>query len=294
MVIVRRLLVTGVMAVLCQAPMAAAEAVATHPKASLSAVEIQAEMAVLAPELQEAVKRSATSAQNLAADLLARRIIAEQARESGLEADPVVAARVRLAAERALYEAYMEQAATKAVDAKLVERQAKDEFRAFPEKYKKGEQVRARHILIGACKCAPEKAQERAEAILERLKAGESFEALAKAESEDPGSAKEGGDLGFFERGRMVPPFEEAAFALKAPGDLSGLVTSQFGIHIIRLEERKPAEKLSYDEARDALVSSIETKLKVAERTRILNPIRAPGAIAYDEEALGRAVAGKD
>lgn len=293
MVILRRLLVVGLMSV-CQSPMAAAEDVATHPKASVSSVEIQAEMAVLAPSLNDAVRRSTTSAQNLAADLLARRIIAEQARRDGLDADPIVAARVRLAAERALYEAYMERASEKVVAPALVERQARDEFRAFPDRYRRGEQVHIRHILIGACKCAPEKTRERADAILARLKAGESFEEIAKAESEDPGSAREGGDLGFFERGKMVPEFENAAFALKEIGELSGLVATQFGIHILRLEARKPPEKIAFEEVRDSLVSSIETKLKVAERTRILNPIRAPGAIAYDEEALGRAVAGKD
>ena len=79
-------------------------------------------------------------------------------------------------------------------------------------------------------------ARVRAEKLLERIKNGEDFGDLARGHSEDPGSAKEGGDLGFFERGVMVPGFEEVAFSLR-PGEVSDVVETQLGYHIIRLEE---------------------------------------------------------
>lgn len=271
-------------------PAGAAE-VARHAGQVLSDVEIQAEMAVLAPALREAVQGSEKSAENLAADLITRRTIAARAVAEGVDKDSVVAARVRLAAERALYEAYMEYATAKAVDPALVERLAREEYRAYPEKFRAGEQVRARHILIAACECAPEQARAKADAVLARVKAGESFEAVAEQESDDPGSAKKGGDLGFFARGKMVKPFEEAAFALSKPGEISDLVQSQFGYHIIRLEERKPAASQSFDEVKDALVESIATRMKAAERVKIIGPIREPGVIEIDAEALGKAVA---
>lgn len=78
----------------------------------------------------------------------------------------------------------------------------------------------------------------KAEEILRRARAGEDFAALAREFSEDPGSRTQGGDLGWFGRGAMVKPFEDAAFALK-PGELSGVVESQFGLHVIKLEERR-------------------------------------------------------
>jgi parvulin-like peptidyl-prolyl isomerase len=78
----------------------------------------------------------------------------------------------------------------------------------------------------------------KAEEILRRVRAGEDFAALAGQFSEDPGSRERGGDLGWFGRGTMVKPFEDAAFALK-PGEVSGIVESQFGYHIIKLEERR-------------------------------------------------------
>ena len=112
------------------------------------------------------------------------------------------------------------------------------------EKYfKKPESARASHILIGSDeKASPEdrkKAKEKAEAILKRVKAGEDFAALAKSDSTCP-SASQGGDLGNFSRGQMVPPFEKAAFALKK-GEVSEVVETQFGYHIIKLTEKQEA-----------------------------------------------------
>jgi peptidyl-prolyl cis-trans isomerase SurA len=81
-----------------------------------------------------------------------------------------------------------------------------------------------------------EKARKQAEELMARVKAGEDFAALAREYSEDPGSGSQGGDLGFFSRGTMVPEFEEAAFALK-PGEVSDLVQTKYGFHIIRTDE---------------------------------------------------------
>ena len=117
------------------------------------------------------------------------------------------------------------------------------------------DQVHARHILITAGKpespdapsAAPtdaDKAQARAKAeqVLKRARAGEDFAALAKQFSSDPGSKDKGGDLGWFAAGQMVPEFDKAAFALQA-GQISDIVESQFGFHIIKVEERRMGEK---------------------------------------------------
>jgi peptidyl-prolyl cis-trans isomerase C len=121
------------------------------------------------------------------------------------------------------------------------------------EKYfKKPESVRASHILIGVDeKTSPEdrkKAKEKAEAILQRVKKGEDFAALAKAESTCPSSAQ-GGDLGSFGRGQMVAPFEKAAFAMK-PGEISDVVETQFGYHIIKLTEKHEASTEKYQDVK--------------------------------------------
>lgn len=111
------------------------------------------------------------------------------------------------------------------------------------DKFKQGETVHASHILIGvpqnATPAQKAAAKATAEKVLKELKAGGDFAKLAKENSQDPGSAPNGGDLGFFPKGQMDPAFEKAAFGLK-PGATSGVVETQFGYHIIKVLERKP------------------------------------------------------
>jgi peptidyl-prolyl cis-trans isomerase D len=121
---------------------------------------------------------------------------------------------------------------------------------------------KASHILIKTDK-DPEAARKKAEDILARAKAGEDFAELAKEFSEDIISAKKGGDLGSFGPGRMVKPFEEALAALQ-PNDISELVESQFGLHIIKLHEKTEEVVKSFDEVHDGLLAQI--KKEQAER----------------------------
>jgi peptidyl-prolyl cis-trans isomerase D len=123
-------------------------------------------------------------------------------------------------------------------------------------------QARARHILIAAGPRASsaEKmaAKAKADDILNKLKAGGDFAALAKQYSEDPGSGAKGGELGFFSRGEMVKPFEDAAFALK-PGEY-GIAESQFGFHVIQVEESKPDHVDMPEAARAKIIEALRRK----------------------------------
>jgi peptidyl-prolyl cis-trans isomerase C len=119
------------------------------------------------------------------------------------------------------------------------------------DRFKQGETVRASHILIGMPQgSSPQQKQEarvRAQAVLKQLKGGAPFADVAKAQSQDPGSAQNGGDLGFFPKGQMTPAFEEAAFTLK-PGVVSGLVETPFGFHIIKVTEKRPPRTAPLEE----------------------------------------------
>ena len=121
-----------------------------------------------------------------------------------------------------------------------------------PDKFTKPDSAKASHILLGVDQkaSADEKkaAREKAEKLRKELVGGADFATLAKANSTCP-SSQQGGDLGFFGKGQMVPAFEKAAFALK-PGEISDVVETQFGYHIIKLTEKKAAEKVEFKEVK--------------------------------------------
>jgi peptidyl-prolyl cis-trans isomerase D len=132
-------------------------------------------------------------------------------------------------------------------------------------RYTAAEERRARHILIKADKAAApdvrQKAKARAEALLvEARKNPAGFAELAKKNSDDPGSAVQGGDLDFFGRGAMVKPFEDAAFAMK-PGEISNVVESDFGYHVIQLEAIRGGEKKPFEAVRAAIEDEVRQQL---------------------------------
>jgi peptidyl-prolyl cis-trans isomerase C len=138
---------------------------------------------------------------------------------------------------------------------KVSEADAKKFYAENSDKFKTSESVKASHILIGVdAKATPEakkKAKDKAMAIRKRVAGGEEFAKAAKAESTCPSSAS-GGDLGYFSKGQMTPPFEKAAFALK-PGQISDVVETQFGYHIIKLTDHKPAETVKFADAKNKI-----------------------------------------
>ena len=131
-----------------------------------------------------------------------------------------------------------------------------------PNLFKKPEQVKASHILIKVESDATDlqKAQARIEIakIQQKLKDGQDFATMAREHSQGP-SAKNGGDLGYFGRGQMVKPFEDAAFALK-PGQVSEIVETQFGFHLIKVFDKKPASTMTYAEVKDRLNQHLKTQ----------------------------------
>jgi peptidyl-prolyl cis-trans isomerase D len=146
-----------------------------------------------------------------------------------------------------------------------------DDARSYYEQNKTrfttAEQRRASHILIrvdpGASAEQRKAAREKAEAIERKLKEGANFAELARTESQDPGSANAGGDLGFFTRDMMVQPFADAAFALQA-GQTSGVVETEFGFHVIRVTDIRPATQKSFESVRPEIESEIRTQLAAA------------------------------
>ncbi len=122
------------------------------------------------------------------------------------------------------------------------------------------EQVRVRHILIKVPSNANAQtvaaAKAKADDILKQLKAGGNFADLAKKYSDDPGSKTQGGELGFIQHGATVPAFDQTAFSLQ-PGQLSPVIRTQFGFHILQVEEKQPAHLKSVDEVHDLILANL-------------------------------------
>ena len=138
-------------------------------------------------------------------------------------------------------------------------------------RYTVAEERRASHILVKAPKDAPkaerDKAKAKAEALLEQLrKAPASFADVARKNSEDPGSAANGGDLDFFARGAMTKPFEDAAYAMK-PGEISNVIETEFGYHIIKLDAVRGGDKKPFETVRTELEADAKKQLAAKEFT---------------------------
>ena len=205
------------------------------------------------------------------------KIVADLARKEGLEEDATVRLEILLGSSQILQIAYLNDVGQNAgtlISSKEVEQYYNEHKADF-------EEVRVRHILITTEPLSKEEeadrkrkgkpivltaaqARRKAQAILVRARRGENFARLARLNSDDPGSKNKGGEYDFFPRGRMVPEFENAAFALK-PGQISDLVETSFGFHIIKLEARRPGPLLSNPEMRQQIVDKLK-EYKINDR----------------------------
>jgi peptidyl-prolyl cis-trans isomerase C len=160
--------------------------------------------------------------------------------------------------------------------------QLEDFYTKNPDQFKTPERVRASHVLIAfpqnADAAAKAAVRERAQVVLKALQAGNDFADVAKTNSQDPGSAEKGGDLGFFQRGQMVGPFEQAAFTLK-PGQLSDLVETTFGYHIIKVTAKEAERTLPLDEVRPRLQQFLENQNREQQTDAFVESLRAKGKV---------------
>ncbi len=176
--------------------------------------------------------------------MIENQLYAEAAEAEKLGSGPDFDKRMAFWRQRALRDAYFE----KTVKASIGEDAARAIYDDKIKQLKPEEEIQARHILVSS--------EDEAKKLLVRVEAGEDFAQLAKENSGDAGSKTQGGMLGYFGKGQMVPQFEEAAFALKK-GEVSKPVQSQFGWHVIKVEDRRQKPPPSFDEVKDRLIGSM-------------------------------------
>jgi peptidyl-prolyl cis-trans isomerase C len=248
----------------------------------LTAADILSEANKMPVEVRLEFLKKPEAMQQVVRNLMVRRLLAQEAEKEKLDKDGIVKAALQVAKERVLSDArirVLDEA--NSPDGKALEAYARNSYQANLEKFKLPAQTRASHILIEK---KNEESIKRAEELITKIKTGAKFEELAKEHSKDPGSAARGGDLGFFGEGRMVKPFEDALKALNKPGDISQPVETQFGFHIIRLDERKAASTMTFDEVKKQLL--IDAKAEILSQKRASKVAEMESKIKFDRASI--------
>ena len=181
-------------------------------------------------------------------DVITMRLFAIDGEANGIDKTPEFIAALENAKRAMLAQAAMRKEMTGIA---VSEEEAKKFYDENPKLFVQPERVHASHILVSG--------DEMLAKVQEELKV-KSFDVVAKEYSQDPGSAVNGGDLGEFTKGQMVPEFEKAAFELKNPGDVSEPVKSQFGWHIIKLEEHIPESKVAYENVKQQIIQELRER----------------------------------
>lgn len=271
----------------------------------------------LSPRIIETLK--VQFRQQILQQLIVEQLLAEKVKQAGITVDDeqVTARLEQMAAEqnmsmadfKSLVEAYgksfeqiKQRISRGLVYEKLMEEQwqgkinvtgadANEYYEENKDKFQTREQIRASHILIAPAvgdsnqdpNQADAQAKSRAEDLLKQLKEGADFAALAKENSTCPSSEK-GGDLGFFASGQMVPAFEQAAFDLKV-GQVSDVVKTRFGYHIIKVTDRKDATITSCEQAKDEIIQMLTQQQKAEIIKQYIDSLKAQADIVYPSSA---------
>ncbi|HRK17466.1 MAG TPA: peptidylprolyl isomerase [Hyphomicrobiaceae bacterium] len=239
--------------------------VLTEADVKLADQEIGPELA----QLPEATKRRV-----LVEYLIENEVFASAAADAKLASGPVFEQRMAYWKRRALRDLYFETSVREAVK----ESDAKAFYDEQVKAMKPQEEVKAAHILV--------EDEAKAKELAEKIAKGGDFAALAKEHSKDPGSKDQGGDLGFFGRGQMVPEFEKAAFETEK-GKVSAPVKSAFGWHIVKVEDKRTKEPPSFDSVKDRILGSLLQQKAQSIGTELRNKAK----IEYVAEDLKKAMA---
>lgn len=222
--------------------------------------------------------------------MLEVRIIASLAKKERFDKNPEIMEQLGYIVDDFISKEYLDKVLAK--DVRVSDEDVKQYYEANKGKFKAPEQVRARHILVHVSSKATDedrkKAKEKIRELRERLNKGEDFAKLASEYSDDPGTKRRGGDTDYFARGRMVKPFEEAAFSLK-PGEISDIVETKFGYHIIKVEDHKEARTMGFEEVKVTISDQLKNEQinsKAADFIR--NACSKAGMEIFEDKITGK------
>ncbi|HHZ08995.1 MAG TPA: peptidylprolyl isomerase [Rhizobiales bacterium] len=264
---------------LCFLALAAAPGLAEEDKvvATINGSPVtEADVALAVSDLDEQFARLPEEQRRAAAlsAIIEIRLMADEAIAKGIDKDAAFMRRMAFLQQRALHAAVIDNEIAGKITEEEVRARYDQQIAATPPT----NEVKARHILV--------KTKEEAEAIIKRLDAGESFEEIAKEVSTDPGSGANGGDLGWFGPGQMVPEFEQAAFALEVGAHSKEPVQSQFGWHVIKVEDKRVQQPPAYEQVKEQFRSLVLREKYFA----FVEALRAKATVDISDPDLKKAV----
>jgi peptidyl-prolyl cis-trans isomerase C len=247
-------------------------------------------LAYYPPETQGRLQEIPAEMQTLVRRMLEVKIIADVARKEKFDRIPVIGKQLDYVADDFLSREYLAKVVSKNVT--VSEGDVRDYYSQHKKELGVPEQVRARHILFKVDPAGSEGekngARERAEAVLKRAKTGEDFEKLVQAYSEDESSKENGGDLGYFTRGWTVPGFEEVAFDTN-PGEISDIVETRYGYHIIKVEDHLDARERSFEEMRYYIRDELQRQMVTSRVQEFIRETTAKaGMQVFSERISGK------
>lgn len=239
----------------------------------------EADLNYVAEDLQQQLQSVPQDQQRafLLSVLIDMRLMAKAAKDAGLDQSADYKARLGYLEDRTLRREFF----SKNISSAVTEDAVKAAYDKYVADYKPVEEVRARHILVAT--------EEEAKAVKADLDGGKPFEVEAMAKTTDPSGKQNGGDLGFFQKGQMVPEFEQVAFSLQ-PGQVSDPVQSQFGWHIIKVTDKRPQPAPAFDTMKDQMRNMVFREKYFA----MVDELRKAGKVDVTDPDLKKAVDAMD
>lgn len=253
--------------------------------------EYEAELRRLPIETRSGFANSPRRVNDLLLRMLAQKSLAVEARSAKVDSLSDNALRIQLETDRLLGQLYLEKVEADAgaefdANKSRYEARVREIYLTEKARFERPEQLIATHILFDSKKRSADEAKQLAVATRARILAGGDMGALAKELSDDPSAQMNNGRIDWFARKEMDPAFANAAFALKNVGEISEPVLSQFGWHIIRLEARRPAGVVPFDQVRESLLAEQKKQFVDERRETIIATIRRDPQTQFNREAV--------
>jgi peptidyl-prolyl cis-trans isomerase C len=219
---------------------------------------------------------SQTGKRNYLDTLITKRLLLREAKKDKIDSDKEFLDRLDEIKDQLLMESLLKKKLT--MDGKITDDELKKYYDAHKEEFKKDGEINTRHILV--------KTEDEAKQILAKVQKGDDFADLAKKYSIDPSARASGGEIGFHPRGTLVPEYEAAAFKLKKVGQVTGIVKTQFGYHIIKLEGMKPPTYVPFEEVKDFIKQKIGQEKQKELFEKYVEDLKKAAKITVNEQML--------